>query len=118
MVTKIATNGRNNQRRITVRHRGGAHKRKIRVIDFKRNKDGIEATVKAIQYDPNRTAYLALVCYDDGEYRYIIAPRGLNVGDRICSGDNVESKVGNCLPLEKIRQGSTIFCVEMRPGQC
>lgn len=110
--------GRNNSGRITVRHRGGAHDRKYRVINFKRNdKDGIPATVKAIEYDPNRSAHIALVCYKDGAYQYMIAPEGLRAGDNVMSGSSAEIKVGNCLPLQNIPDGTTIHCIEMKPGK-
>lgn len=110
--------GRNNQGRITIRHRGGAHEQKYRIIDFKRSdKDGIVAKVKAIEYDPGRSAHIALLSYKDGAYRYIIAPEGLRAGDVVESGQSAEIKVGNCLPLSSIPVGSTIHCIEMRPGK-
>lgn len=109
--------GRNAQGKITVRHRGGGNKRKYRLIDFKRNKDGIPAKVASIEYDPNRTAYIALLNYIDGEKRYILAPLGLNVGDVVKSGKDAEIKVGNALPLENIPVGSIIHNVEMQPGK-
>ena len=108
--------GRNNLGRITVRHKGGAEKRKYRVIDFLRNKDNIPATVKTVEYDPNRSANIALVCYADGEKRYIIAPKGLKVGTQIFSGKDVDIKVGNALPLENIPVGTTIHNIELHPG--
>ena len=108
--------GRNNLGRITVRHKGGAEKRKYRVIDFLRNKDNIPATVKTIEYDPNRSANIALVVYADGEKRYIIAPKGIKVGTQIFSGKDVDIKVGNALPLENIPVGTTIHNVELHPG--
>ena len=108
--------GRNNLGRITVRHKGGAEKRKYRVIDFLRNKDNIPATVKTVEYDPNRSANIALVCYADGEKRYIIAPKGIKVGTQIFSGKDVDIKVGNALPLENIPVGTTIHNVELHPG--
>ena len=108
--------GRNNLGRITVRHKGGAEKRKYRVIDFLRNKDNIPATVKTVEYDPNRSANIALVVYADGEKRYIIAPKGIKVGTQIFSGTNVDIKVGNALPLENIPVGTTIHNVELHPG--
>ncbi|MEO1714488.1 MAG: 50S ribosomal protein L2 [Bacteroidota bacterium] len=108
--------GRNNEGHRTVRHRGGGHKRRYRVIDFKRNKDGMTATVKTIEYDPNRTAYIALVQYEDGEKRYIIAPNGLQVGDTIESGANAAPNIGNTMFLRDIPLGSTIHAVELRPG--
>ena len=108
--------GRNNLGRITVRHKGGAEKRKYRVIDFLRNKDNIPATVKTVEYDPNRSATIALVAYADGEKRYIIAPKGIKVGTQIFSGKDVDIKVGNALPLENIPVGTTIHNVELHPG--
>lgn len=113
---KIRGSGRNNQGRITTRHQGGGHDKKYRIIDFKRaDKDGIMATVKAIEYDPNRSAHIALICYVDGTYRYIVAPEGMRAGDQVCSGVSSEIKVGNCLPLMHIPVGTTIHCIEMRP---
>ncbi len=109
--------GRNNRGCITVRHQGGGTRRKYRVIDFKRNKDDIPATVKTIEYDPNRTANIALVCYADGEKRYIIAPNGLKVGDVLFSGAAADIKVGNTLPLANIPVGTIIHCIEMKPGK-
>ena len=111
------TAGRNANGRITVRHHGGGNKRKYRIIDFKRNKDGIPATVKTIEYDPNRTANIALVCYADGEKRYILAPVGLNVGDKLMSGAEADIKVGNALPIEAIPVGSMIHNIELQPGK-
>jgi large subunit ribosomal protein L2 len=108
--------GRNNQGRITARHRGGGHKRKYRIIDFKRNKDDIPAKVSAVQYDPNRSARIALLTYADGEKRYIIAANGIKVGDILMSGNAVEPKPGNCLPLKKIPLGLYVHCVEINPG--
>lgn len=109
--------GRNNQGKITVRHRGGGHKRQYRIIDFKRNKDGIPGRVATIEYDPNRTAYIALINYADGEKRYIIAPKGLKVGDIIESGPDADIKVGNALPLENIPVGTLIHNIELKPGK-
>lgn len=109
--------GRNNQGKITVRHHGGGHKRKYRIIDFKRNKDGIPGRVATIEYDPNRTSYIALIHYVDGEKRYIIAPKGLKVGDIIESGPNADIKVGNALPLENIPAGTLIHNIELKPGK-
>jgi len=109
--------GRNNRGCITVRHHGGGARRKYRIIDFKRNKDSIPATVKTIEYDPNRSANIALVCYADGEKRYIIAPQGLNVGDVIFSGPDADIKTGNALPLANIPVGTLIHCVELKPGK-
>ncbi|MDB4867945.1 MAG: ribosomal protein [Cohnella sp.] len=111
------TAGRNNQGKITVRHHGGGHKRKYRIIDFKRIKDGIPANVATIEYDPNRTSYIALINYVDGEKSYIIAPKGLKVGDQIMSGPTADIKVGNALPLENIPVGSVIHNIEMKPGK-
>ena len=109
--------GRNSYGHITVRHRGGGEKRKYRIIDFKRNKDGIPAKVASIQYDPNRSAYIALLVYADGEKRYILAPIGLNVGDTVMSGAGADIKVGNALPLSDIPVGTTIHNIEMKPGR-
>ena len=108
--------GRNAQGKITVRHRGGGSRRKYRIIDFKRNKDGIPATVKTIEYDPNRTANIALVCYADGEKRYILAPVGLKVGQTIMNGENAEVRVGNCMQLKDMPVGTQIHNIEMHPG--
>ena len=109
--------GRNNKGQITVRHRGGGAKRKYRIIDFTRTKDGIEGTVASIEYDPNRTSNIALIKYADGEKRYIIAPKGLKVGMKIESGVNADIKVGNCLPLENIPEGTMVHNVELKPGK-
>jgi large subunit ribosomal protein L2 len=109
--------GRNNQGRMTMRYLGGGHKRKYRVIDFKRDKDGISALVKSIEYDPNRSARIALVLYKDGEKRYILAPNGIKVGDSIISGDDVAPDLGNTLPLSKIPLGSLVHNIEMQPGK-
>lgn len=109
--------GRNNVGRITTRHRGGGHAQKYRIIDFKRNKDGINAVVERLEYDPNRTAFIALLKYQDGERRYIIAARGMQAGDVVRSGDDAPIKAGNCLPLRNIPVGSTVYCVEMKPGK-
>ena len=114
---KRSTGGRNNQGRITVRYRGGGHKRLIRIIDFKREKDGIPAVVKTIEYDPNRSARIALVFYADGEKRYIVAPNGLQVGATIMSGKDATPDLGNTLPLENIPVGTVIHNIELRPGQ-
>ncbi len=116
LVKKSKTGGRNNQGKITVRHIGGGVRRKYRLIDFKRNKDGIEGVVATIEYDPNRSANIALINYADGEKRYIIAPQGLKVGDRIESGVNADIKVGNALPLENIPVGTMVHNVELNPG--
>ena len=109
--------GRNNNGHITVRHKGGGHKQHYRVVDFRRNKDGIPAKVERIEYDPNRSAHLALLCYADGERRYIIAPRGIAAGAQLMSGAESPIKAGNTLPLRSIPVGSTIHCVEMIPGK-
>lgn len=109
--------GRNNQGKITTRHHGGGHKRKYRIIDFKRNKDGIPGKVATIEYDPNRSANIALIHYADGEKRYIIAPKGLKVGDAIFSGPESDIKVGNALPMENIPVGTVIHNIEMKPGK-
>ncbi|MEF3303363.1 50S ribosomal protein L2 [Paenibacillus sp. GYB003] len=109
--------GRNNQGKITVRHQGGGHKRKYRIIDFKRNKDGIPGRVATIEYDPNRTANIALINYADGEKRYILAPKGLKVGDTVFSGPDADIKIGNALPLENIPVGSVIHNIELKPGK-
>ncbi len=109
--------GRNSYGRITVRHRGGGHKRKYRIIDFKRRKDDMYATVIGIEYDPNRTANIALIEYEDGERAYIIAPKGLKDGDKVISGEKVDIKVGNAMPIENIPVGTLIHNVELNPGQ-
>ena len=111
------TAGRNNQGKITVRHHGGGSRRKYRIIDFKRRKDDIPATVVSIEYDPNRTANIALISYADGEKAYILAPVGLKVGDKVMNGANAEIKVGNCLPLEAIPVGTEVHNVELYPGK-
>jgi large subunit ribosomal protein L2 len=109
--------GRNNNGHITVRHKGGGHKHHYRVVDFKRNKDAIPAKVERVEYDPNRTAHIALICYADGERAYIIAPRGLEVGATILSGSEAPIRVGNTLPIRNIPVGSTIHCIEMQIGK-
>ena len=109
--------GRNSQGKMTIRYKGGGHKRKYRVIDFKREKHGIPATVATIEYDPNRTAFIALLNYQDGEKRYIIAQNGLQVGQNVVSGANVAPEIGNTLPLSDIPLGTVISCLELRPGQ-
>lgn len=109
--------GRNNAGRITTRHVGGGHKQHYRIIDFKRDKDGIAGKVERLEYDPNRTANIALVCYKDGERRYIIAPKGLKAGDQVQSGQSAPIKVGNTLPLRNIPVGSVVHCLEMKPGK-
>ncbi len=115
--TVSKTDGRNNVGRITVRHRGGGHKRKYRVIDFRRDKDDIPAKVERIEYDPNRSANIALLLYADGERRYIIAPKNIAVGTTVESGEKVPIRPGNCLPLDRIPQGTVVHCVEMKPGK-
>lgn len=117
LVEKKKNAGRNNNGRITVRHRGGGNRVKYRIIDFKRNKDNIPAKVAGIEYDPNRSAYIALLNYADGEKRYILAPKGLNVGDTVMSGSNIEIKVGNCLPLGDMPVGAVIHNIELQPGK-
>lgn len=114
---KNKTGGRNNNGRITTRHVGGGHKQHYRLIDFKRDKIGIPAKVERLEYDPNRTAHIALVLYADGERRYIIAPKGLKAGDQIQSGNDAPIKPGNTLPLRNIPLGSTVHCIEMKPGK-
>ena len=114
---KHRTGGRNNSGKMTVRYRGGGHKQMYRIIDFKRNKDGVPATVKTIEYDPNRSARIALLFYADGEKRYIVAPHGIKVGQQIVSGTGVAPDLGNCLPIGEIPLGSIIHNIEMRPGQ-
>lgn len=109
--------GRNNAGRITTRHVGGGHKQHYRKVDFKRNKDRVPATVERLEYDPNRTAHIALLLYADGERRYIIAPKGVKAGDQLLSGDNAPIKVGNTLPLRNIPVGTVVHCVEMKPGK-
>ena len=117
LAKKSKTGGRNNAGRITTRHRGGGHKQHYRVVDFKRNKDGIPAKVERIEYDPNRTAFLALMLYADGSRSYIIAPKGVKAGDTLISGEAAPIKPGNCLPIRNIPVGSQIHCVEMKPGK-
>jgi large subunit ribosomal protein L2 len=118
VVKKNKTGGRNNLGRITVRHIGGGHKQRYRVIDFKRSdKDGIQARVERIEYDPNRSAHIALVLYADGERRYIVAPSGVKADDVIIAGADAPIKPGNCLPMDNIPIGSTIHCIEMKPGK-
>lgn len=112
---KRKTSGRNNQGRISVRHRGGGHKRHYRVIDFKRNKDGIPGKVERLEYDPNRSAHLALILYADGERRYILAPKGVSAGDVVQSGSESPISAGNTLSLREIPVGTTVHCVEMKP---
>ncbi|MEQ6124591.1 50S ribosomal protein L2 [Pseudotenacibaculum sp. MALMAid0570] len=117
LAPKKRSGGRNNQGRMTTRNIGGGHKQKYRIIDFKRDKTGIPATVKTIEYDPNRTAFIALVVYTDGEKRYVIAQNGLKVGQTIVSGTGVAPEIGNTMPLSEIPLGTTISCIELRPGQ-
>jgi len=114
---KKRTGGRNNRGRVTSRYIGGGHKKLYRIIDFKRNKDNITGRVERLEYDPNRSAYIALILYKDGERRYIIAPHGLKVGDEVISGEESPIKVGNCLPLKNIPVGSVIHCIELCPGK-
>ena len=111
------TGGRNSQGKMTMRYKGGGHKRRYRIIDFKRNKPGVPATVATIEYDPNRTAFIALLNYQDGEKRYIVAQSGLKVGQNIVSGDKVAPEIGNCMLLENIPLGTIISCIELHPGQ-
>ncbi len=114
---KTKTGGRNNNGRITSRHRGGGHKQRYRVIDFKRNKESVPATVERIEYDPNRTAYIALLKYADGARTYIIAPKGLVAGDSVVSGREAPISAGNCMPLRNMPMGSIVHCIEMKPGK-
>ncbi len=115
--SKSKSGGRNNNGRITTRHIGGGHKQAYRIIDFKRNKDGIPGTVERLEYDPNRTANIALIKYLDGERRYLIAPKGLSAGDSVQSGEDAPIKVGNALPMRNMPLGSVIHCIEMKPGK-
>jgi len=117
LVSKKKTAGRNNQGKITVRHHGGGNRQKYRIIDFKRRKDDIPAKVLTIEYDPNRTANIALICYADGEKTYILAPAGLKVGDSLMNGENADVRVGNCLPLTAIPVGTEIHNIELVPGR-
>ncbi len=114
---KSKSGGRNNNGRITTRHRGGGHKQRYRIIDFKRNKDGIPARVERLEYDPNRTANIALVLYADGERRYIIAAKGVSAGDQLMSGSGAEIKVGNTMSLRDMPLGTTVHCIELKPGK-
>lgn len=114
---KQSTGGRNNIGRMTMRHLGGGHKQRYRLIDFKRTKDAIPARVERLEYDPNRTAYIALLLYADGERRYIIAPEGLSVGEEVLSGDQASVKVGNCMPLRNIPVGTMVCCIELKLGK-
>jgi large subunit ribosomal protein L2 len=114
---KSKSGGRNNNGRITTRHRGGGHKQRYRMIDFKRNKDGVQGEVERLEYDPNRSANIALIKYADGERRYIIAPRGIRAGDKIVSGEDAAINIGNCLSLRNMPLGTTVHCVELKPGK-
>ena len=114
---KTSKAGRNNHGHITTRHQGGGHKQHYRVVDFKRNKDGVAAKVERLEYDPNRSANIALLCYKDGERRYIIAPKGMVVGQEVLSGSEAPIKPGNALPIRNIPVGSTIHCIEIMPGK-
>jgi large subunit ribosomal protein L2 len=114
---KSKTGGRNNYGRITTRHKGGGSRQHYRLIDFKRDKDGIEGKVERLEYDPNRTAHIALLLYVDGERRYIIAPKGVHAGDKLMSGRDAPIRAGNCLPLRNMPIGSTVHCIEMQPGK-
>ncbi len=115
--TKSRTSGRNNHGRITVRHQGGGHKQHYRMVDFRRNKDGIAATVERLEYDPNRSSHLALLLYADGERRYVLAPKGVSAGTQLMSGAEAPIKSGNTLPLRNIPVGTTVHCIEMLPGK-
>lgn len=117
LIPKRKTGGRNHQGIVTTRFRGGGHKRMYRLIDFKRKKVGVVANVESIEYDPNRSCRIALVKYSDGELSYILAPEGLKAGDQVSSGDDVEPRTGNCLPLRKIPLGMSVHCVELQPGR-
>ena len=117
LASKKKRAGRNNQGKITVRHHGGGNRQKYRIIDFRRRKDGIPATVVGIEYDPNRTANIALICYADGEKAYILAPAGLKVGQQLMNGPEAEVRVGNCLPLENIPVGTQVHNIELQPGK-
>jgi large subunit ribosomal protein L2 len=114
---KSKSGGRNNMGRITSRHRGGGHKQRYRIVDFRRDKDGIPAKVERLEYDPNRSAHLALVLYADGERRYIIAPKGLKTGDPLSSGSDAPIKAGNAMPLKNIPVGTQVHCIELKPGK-
>ena len=117
LVKKSKRGGRNNQGRITTRHRGGGHKQSYRLIDFKRNKNDVLGIVERIEYDPNRTANIALILYRDGERRYIVAPKGLQAGEEIISADSAPVKIGNCMPIRNIPIGTEIHCIELKPGK-
>lgn len=117
LLPKNRCNGRNNVGRITLRHRGGGHKQHYRMVDFLRDKDGVPARVERLEYDPNRSAHLALLVYADGERRYIIAPKGLRTGDEVMSGENIAIKPGNAMRLQNVPLGSIIHCIELKPGK-
>lgn len=117
LLPKKKKGGRNNQGKITCRHRGGGHKQQYRVVDFKRNKDGIPAKVESVQYDPNRSSRIALLVYADGSKSYVIAPDGLVAGATVVNGPDAPARVGNCLPLKAIPAGTEVFCIEMQPGR-
>ncbi len=117
LAPKKRSGGRNSQGKMTMRYKGGGHKKRYRIIDFKRDKQGVPATVATIEYDPNRTAFIALLNYQDGEKRYVIAQNGLEVGQNIVSGNNVAPEIGNAMPLSDIPLGTIISCIELRPGQ-
>lgn len=118
LVTKLSkSGGRNNQGRVTTRHRGGGHKRRYRQVDFKRNKDGVTGRVERIEYDPNRSAHLALILYADGERRYILTPKGIRPGDTVLSGKDAPIQTGNALPLRNIPVGTLVHCIELKPGK-
>jgi large subunit ribosomal protein L2 len=117
LMPKSKSGGRNNLGRITTRHRGGGHKQRYRIVDFRRNKVGVSGRIERLEYDPNRSAHLALVLYADGERRYIIAPRGLLAGAEVRSGEDAPIKVGNCLPLRNIPVGTTVHCIELKQGK-
>jgi large subunit ribosomal protein L2 len=117
LAKKSKSGGRNNKGRITTRHRGGGHKQRYRIIDFKRNKTGVPGKIERVEYDPNRSAHIALVLYADGERAYIIAPKGVTAGQQILAGDSAPISAGNCLPLRNIPLGTTIHCIELKPGK-
>ncbi len=114
---QISRGGRNNKGRITVRHQGGGHKQRYRLIDFKRDKEGIEGKVERIEYDPNRSAHIALILYTDGERRYMIAPKGIEIGAIVVSSNHATIKVGNCMPLRNVPMGSLVHCIELKPAK-
>ncbi|HEB80264.1 MAG TPA: 50S ribosomal protein L2 [Chromatiales bacterium] len=117
LAKKARTGGRNNQGRITTRHHGGGHKQRYRIVDFRRAKDGVPARIERVEYDPNRSAHIALALYRDGERRYIVAPKGLEAGAEIVSGVDAPIKAGNCLPLRNVPLGTQVHCVELKPGK-